>query len=64
MLTVEDHKVLDYIANQLGILGDYKDLSRESECVEFTDPADGRRFEIVVREIDQDEAGPVEEYRP
>lgn len=53
MLTVEDHAVLDKIACLLIALGEYGRVSRESECVEFTDPTDGRRFEIVVREIDQ-----------
>lgn len=58
---VEDHDVLDKIADSLAAysdsLGDNStivDVTRESECVEFTDTLTGKRYEIVVREIDGD----------
>lgn len=51
-----DHPVLDVLADVLA--GDFgvddmiMDVSRESECVEFSDRRTGKRYEIVVREID------------
>ena len=52
-------EVLDIIKHALDTLPMYatRGVSRESECVEFTDPTSGRRFEIVVREIDDDDDG-------
>lgn len=55
-----DHPILDWIADRMeqapgeasGKSKEWSEFSRESECIEFTDPGDGRRFEIVVREID------------
>lgn len=46
-----DHDFLDLIPIALEHHGD--DVERLSECVEFTDPRDGKRYEIVVREVDQ-----------
>lgn len=54
-----DHPVLDVIARYLkgdnprGGLG-WRTV-RQSECLEFRDPRDGKHFEIIVREIDGEE---------
>lgn len=59
----EDHPVLDVIATAIAPefehgrpddVGPAEDVTREGECVEFTDPRDGRRYETVVRPIDDD----------
>jgi hypothetical protein len=62
----EDHPVLDVIARAItpafrhlgpDCVGPAEDVVRESECVEFRD-ADGRRFEIIVRPIPDEEDRP------
>ena len=48
-----DHDVLDLIASCLDDTPAYAGkVSRESECIEFVDPRDGWRYEIVVRALD------------
>lgn len=56
---VVDHRILDAIYNaiqqeQLSISYMVCNVTRESECLEFTDKSTGRRFEIVVRAIEQE----------
>jgi hypothetical protein len=62
----EDHPVLDVIAKAItpqfqhlgpDCIGPAEEVTRESECVEFRD-ADGRRFEIIVRPIPDEEDRP------
>jgi hypothetical protein len=59
----EDHPVLDLISRALKQAPSdvVREVSRESECVEFTDSMHGRRFEVVVRAIDDE---PKEEDEP
>jgi hypothetical protein len=52
-----DHTILDTIAEAIGPAFLREDVTRESECVEFRD-ADGRRFEIIVRPIPDEEDRP------
>jgi hypothetical protein len=55
-----DHRILDVIIAVLKMrnaVGETSpiftwNLTRESECLEFDDPKDGKRYEIVIREID------------
>jgi hypothetical protein len=62
-----DHPVLDVIARAItpafrhlgpDCIGPAEDVTRESECVEFIDPATGQRFEILVRPISDEEHRP------
>jgi hypothetical protein len=62
-----DHPVLDVIARAItpafrhlgpDCVGPAEDVTRESECVEFRDPATGQRFEIIVRPIPDEEDRP------
>lgn len=52
---VVDHLILDdilYALQSADMRVCYSDVTRESECVEFTDRATGKRYEVVVRRID------------
>jgi hypothetical protein len=67
ILPCEDHPVLDVIARAITPefdLGRPDDpgpaecVTRESECVEFRDTTNGRRFEVIVRPIPDEEDRP------
>lgn len=53
MSDVTDHEALDLVLPPLRLF--YPTATRESECVEFRDPADGKWYEVVVREIARDD---------
>lgn len=59
-----DHRILDFIERLFeGPAAQYWRLTRESECLEFTEPG-GKHFEIVVREIDGRSDEATEEAKP
>ena len=52
MIAPVDHPVLDSVFGLLKRIPHVRDVSRESECVEFFDPDDEQCYEIVVRPLD------------